>query len=613
MPLTPEQRREGFRLADRCVEPARNRISGPSGDSHIEPRAMAVLLCLAEHSGEVVSRTELNDTVWENTVVTDQALTNCISELRHHLGDDRAEPRFIETVPKRGYRLIAPISDIPPEKGHPESAGTGHAPVQGRWLIAFITGVALACVLGLVAWWTLYSPSTARANSVAVVAFHNVAEVESLDYLSLALSDEITTVLARAKGLAVRPFEARQGGADGQSGDSHQAVNMVTGHFYPEGDEHLTVAIEAREVAGDRLVWRGTISVPMEDVLDLRNNIARRVREGLVPALGAVSGDSPSTPSDADAYRLYLRSIAIPRDPAPNRRAIQMLEDAIDLDPDYAPAWESLARRYHDNHSYGGGSETYLDRAAEAARRALELDPELIAAAQRLIVLETEAGRLESAYARARELLGTHGNSAAAHFSLSYVLRFGGMLEASQRHCEQALELDPHYQGWRSCAFAYMAAGKLERAIHFIDLDLGSYWGNLVSVHYWLRREDPERAVQAAQRLPPDSTERRFHMACLENRPNPPSDEVTAPFIEQWHSLRDPEPSYWIGAEMVYCHRPEDALSLLQSAIEDGYCAYPAIDLDPAWKSLKDEPAFRSLREEAIACRDRFRAAVRTH
>lgn len=612
MALSSEQRSRGFRLADRVLEPARNRISGPGGDSHIEPRAMAVLLCLADHAGEVVSRTELNDTVWGNSVVTDQALTNCISELRHHLGDKRAEPQFIETVPKGGYRLIVPISDIPAGDGHPDSAGTGRTAVLGRRLIMLVTGMALFGALGLVAWWTLHPPGPASTNTVAVVAFHNVSDAESLDYLRVALPDEITTVLARAKGLAVRPFEARQGGADGQVGDSHQAVNLVTGHFYPEGDEHLTVAIEAREVARARLIWRGTVSVPKNNVLELRASIARRVRDGLVPALGAVSENLPPAPSDADAYRLYLRNLAIPRDPAPNRRAIEMLEDALDLDPDYAPAWESLSRRYHDHHAYGGGSEAYLDRAVEAARRALELDPDLIAAAQRLIVMETEAGRLESAYARARELVDTHGDSAAAHFSLSYVLRFGGMLEASQRHCEQALELDPHFQGWRSCAFAYMAAGKLERAMRFIDLDHGSYWGNLVSVHYWLRQEDPERAVQAAQRLPPDSVERHFHMACLGNRPDPPPDEVTTPFIEQWHSLRDPEPSYWIGAEMVYCHRPEDALSLLQSAIEDGYCAYPAIDLDPAWQPLKDEPAFRRLREEAIACRDRFRAAVRT-
>src|SRR5690606_17451 len=109
MALTAEELRQGFTIGDRVVEPARNRIRGPDGEAHVEPKVMDVLVCLAGRAGEVVTRQALYDAVWGKAIVSDQALTNCISELRHHLGDDRAEPRYIETVPKRGYRLLAPV------------------------------------------------------------------------------------------------------------------------------------------------------------------------------------------------------------------------------------------------------------------------------------------------------------------------------------------------------------------------------------------------------------------------------------------------------------------------------------------------------------------------
>lgn len=101
-----------FRLGECLIQPNRNRIVRPDGEARLEPRVMSVLLCLARHDGEVVSRDTLYEAVWPDTVVTDQAVTNCISELRHHLGDDRAHPRFIETVPKRGYRLICPMEPV---------------------------------------------------------------------------------------------------------------------------------------------------------------------------------------------------------------------------------------------------------------------------------------------------------------------------------------------------------------------------------------------------------------------------------------------------------------------------------------------------------------------
>ena len=113
---------------------------------------MDVLVCLAERAGEVVSRETLNEQVWGNLVVTDQAVTNCISELRHHLGDDRAAHRVIETIPKRGYRLAgaggtcaAPAQPLPPIDGNTSAVADG-------LMLLGIALLAIALLGGAGAW-----------------------------------------------------------------------------------------------------------------------------------------------------------------------------------------------------------------------------------------------------------------------------------------------------------------------------------------------------------------------------------------------------------------------------------------------------------------------------
>src|SRR5688572_17278346 len=142
MPLAPQELQAGFRIGECLIEPRQNRIVRHDSEVHLEPKVMDVLVCLAEHAGEVVSRDTLNGQVWGKVVVTDQALTNCISELRHHLGDDRSSHRVIETIPKRGYRLAAPVQlvhvESPQDPAPPPATRSAASP---RWL--FVAGLLL--------------------------------------------------------------------------------------------------------------------------------------------------------------------------------------------------------------------------------------------------------------------------------------------------------------------------------------------------------------------------------------------------------------------------------------------------------------------------------------
>src|ERR1700686_3443920 len=192
---------------------------------------------------------------------------------------------------------------------------------------------------------------TASQRTVAVLPLQNLGSDKAVDFLRLALADEIATALSYVRSLSIRPF-ATTSKYDSPTLDLQEAgramhvTNVVTGHYMKEG-EQIQITLEAVDVADNRTVWRDTMTVAAPDMIAMRSQITAKVRQGLVPALGAGgdSGEASTHPKNEEAYDLYLRSIAIPHDPLPNKDAIAMLERAVGLEPAYAPAWGYLGVR----------------------------------------------------------------------------------------------------------------------------------------------------------------------------------------------------------------------------------------------------------------------------
>ena len=598
MAHTAQELQVGFRIGDCLIEPRQNRIARGDAEIRVEPRVMDVLVCLAARAGEVVSRDSLNTQVWGDVVVTDQAVTNCISELRHHLGDDRAANRVIETIPKRGYRLTAPV-----RLAH---AGPVQVPVRAsrRWMMIAALGLGIT-VLGVAWWWR--SASTPPLTSVAVLQFENAADDATLDYLGLALPDEIATLLIKSRGLAVRPLGYVSGEDPLAAARARRVDHIVTGRYYLQEGRQLSLAIEAQHVSQERVIWRTRITVPSGDLLAMHGRIAASVRDGLLPALGARAPEtSGPAPSDDEAYQLYLRSLALPQQPKPTGRAIEMLERAVTLEPDFAPAWQALGVRYYDYGTWWVVTEAARQKSLAAHRKALELDPDLIAAARNIVTHRVEAGDLEGAYRDARRLLEHFGPTSATHFSLSYVYRYGGMLEESQRHCELALDRDPQDPKLRSCGYSYLYAGKLPRVMHFLQLDEGAYFVQWATVLYQLRRNDREAALHVVRQAADEPT-RRLMQPCLEGAQGAALDEPAAAFLEHWQRSADPEAAYAVAPMLSFCGRPREALRLVERAVDGRYCSYPALDQDPVWTPLRSDPEFQRIRAKAMACHDEFR------
>ena len=492
-------------------------------------------------------------------------------------------------------------------------------------LIAALTIVAVF-VVGHIGQWlhggnsAPAAPTSANPTTVAVLPFQNLGNDKESDFLRLALPDEIATALSYAHALSIRPFATTSkytaAGLDMQQvGHEMHVSDIVTGHYLREGNQ-LQITLEAVDVENNRTLWRDTINAPAPDMIAMRGEITNKVRQGLVPALGA-GGDASTgatRPSSEQAYDLYLRSLAIPHDPSTNTEAIAMLERSVGLDPNYAPAWAGLTIRYYFDSQYGNGGEASFQKSNAAAERALALDPDSDVRGQ-LIGNHVERGDLVGSYREAQDFVQRKPGSFTAHAFRSYVLRYGGLLNESARECEVSMTIDPGNYRLRGCMQTFLELGQPDRAMDFLSKDAGSDWFNSNSIRVMIRQGKIKEALEANEtRVTADPAHKAFH-TCLASklagqRPSAEFDRGARAAEPGLQSNPDPENRYLFGSDLAFCGEPDVALQLLKSSVEGKYCAYQAMQQDNLWAPLRDMPEFKQILAEAKQCRDNFASQV---
>lgn len=479
-----------------------------------------------------------------------------------------------------------------------------------RWIGGAILVLLLAAVLWLASHGDPPEPAEPVQTTIAILPFSSLSPQVD-DYLSVALADELTTLLSRSSQLVVRPFwrsRRYSGSTDlAEAANQLQSELIVTGHFLRQ-DGDLEIALEVTDPEAGRVVWRDAIRVPRQDTLSLNQALANWVNITLLPALGIESQPGPSRPADAEAYELYLRSLVLDEDPAGDEhaRAKRMLEQSLALDPGYAPAWDEFARRlYLDSQTANTGGERAFRRAEAAQQRALDIDPELIEAATGLTNMRTERGELRESWEAATARVEERPRHALTHFSLSYVLRFMGHLDASLRECEVAYGLDPQLR-LRSCALPYAIVGNYRRAHDFLDLDAGSDWVENKRAAVLVREGREDEALAIWESLPPDYSGVAFWRACLAGEGPERVAELSRQSEANTSAGFDPEVKYWNATMQAWCGHHDAALRLLETAVEQNYCSYPAVDLDALWEPLRDDPEFKRIRRKAMTCHESF-------
>jgi len=491
---------------------------------HDQP--LQVLAMLLEHAGEVVTREQLQQRLWpaDTFVDFDVGLNSAIKKLRDTLSDSAETPRYVETLPRRGYRFIAPVEQVganfglpvqdpasrangpevvgaglvPAQVGHtpgvppleenaarrvavvPETTAAGRdlpsqpAAVNNRWLWQKVAlAAAMLAVLGAAS-WLRFRPKPGP-YVIAVLPFKNLSSEPNGDYFTDGLTDEIIRNLSIIDGLQVKSRTSSFAFKD-KARNIHEAGAQLGANLVLEGSvlrsgDKLRINAQLVRVSDDVPLWSQRFDRELKDVFAIQDEISRGIVNSLRLKLGR---GQRRYETSVEAYDLYLRARAI--DPLQGHQGlfqqqIDLFEEAIAKDPSFAPAYAGLAATYA-LHSVLFPVEHAPDELAKmraAAEKAIELDPLLAEAHEALGVVFARDGQWEQAEKSFRRAIELDPNRSSTYDDYAeWVLNVLGRTEEALQQLRVAEKLDPlSPEVHKSLAWALILAGRNEEAAEY--------------------------------------------------------------------------------------------------------------------------------------------------
>lgn len=454
-----------FRVGDWEADAALDEIRAPGQLVKMEPRTMRLLCVLAERPGEVWSAEELLERVWPGVMVTYSSVYQAVAQLRRVLGDDGAEARYVATVPRKGYRLVAKVTRLPDSPEAPSPPATpGAEPrtppgerrrasdkTRRRLLVAGAL-FALAVLLATGAWWWLVPGTPPSAPAVAVLPFADLSPAGDRQRFCDGLTDELTNALARIPGLRVTgrnsAFQFRGREIDARTvGKTLGVTHVIVGSVRHNGERVRIIAQLVNTSTGFQ-VWQNNYDRPRSDALAIQTEISRAVAEALELQLGHEErGDlERRSTTFVNAYDLYLlgRHQQLQRNVEALDRAIAHYQQAIAADPRFALAHAGLADAYMARYYYGNQTLSETTELVQAeVDAALRLDPELAEAYAAWSVLLVELRRRGEAINALRRALSINPNYGEAYLRLGFALEYDGQLLEALKAYDQVAVLDP--------------------------------------------------------------------------------------------------------------------------------------------------------------------------
>jgi TolB-like protein/DNA-binding winged helix-turn-helix (wHTH) protein len=464
-----------FRVGPWLVQPSLNTISQNGTSNRVESKMMEVLVCLAEHTGEVVPKETLLQTVWPDTFVSDDVLKRSVSELRRVFGDDAQDSRIIETIPKRGYRLLV---DVMPAKTHSavdltssqlvEADLLSARPVLRKWR-GGLSGIAVVVpVCGLILAFNIAGTrdrvfgngGPPLIRSLAVLPLQNLSGESGQDYFADAMTEELITQLSGINSLKVisRTSVMRYKNTDKSlpeiAGDLH-VDGVIEGSVLRSGNS-VRITAQLIYARTDTNIWARTYDRDLRDVLALQSAVATAIADEVNVTVAPqykhrLANVKAINPKALDAYlggRYHLEQMSTlffkrgmekaARDEQTN--ALQSFREAIKLDPSYAPGYLGVADSLVS--SYELTSDVVRDAKAAVAK-ALELDESLVDAHITMATLreyDWDWAGAEKEYQQAVEL---NPSSALAHDRYGYFFDEMGRLDEAMAEHQKAQEFDP--------------------------------------------------------------------------------------------------------------------------------------------------------------------------
>ena len=576
----------------------------------LQEQPFQVLRLLLERPGEIVTREELRQRLWPKAVVDfDDGLNTAIKKIRDLLGDSAEHPRFIETIPRRGYRFIAPLEAPSAVAGRPPRTA---APPR-RWLAA---GAALALVaLALGAWFYAGPGASPSIRAIAVLPLEDLSGDPSQAYFAAGITDALTTEIARTARGSLRvtsrgSAEKYKGRPLGDIARELEVDAVVQGSVMRSGNR-VRVTAQLVDAVRDKHLWAAAYDRELHDVIGLQAEIAatiaRRVHVKLDPR--AETRLQAAATVNPQAYDLYQRGRyrAFSNNPQEIAASIALLEQAIAIEPNLAAARALLGRNYATQAFLARPDQASLEaKALDEVNRALQLDPDLAEAyLSRGLVYWTHRNGFphERAIGEIKRALELDPNLAEAHHWLGTIFNHLGLFDRGKEELRVALRLDPANMGIRyRIAAADRLDGKPKDSLAGLEATRAFFPTNaayhIASALFDLgRKQEAQDAIAEYLRLNPrDEGGVGSAMQALIH-----ADAGNAEAAER--SIADAirfgqgfghfhHAAYTIGAAYALMNRPREAVRWLGNAADDGFPCYPLFERDRTLDKVRGDEQF---------------------
>jgi TolB-like protein/DNA-binding winged helix-turn-helix (wHTH) protein/Tfp pilus assembly protein PilF len=639
-----------FRFGVFEVDPRAGELRRQGRKIKLQKKSLQLLLLLIERAGEVVLRDELRAGLWpaDTFVDFDSNIKTALNRLRQSLGDSAENPVFIETIPKTGWRFIAPVTKVEHTADSPTAEvepgivdsrlsveGVSSRTLTRSWKLAAVSALLLVVAvigLSLFMWRTRKSPpSSSKPLVLLVLPFDNLSGDSTQDFFSDGVTDEMITLLGEhvPQGLSViartsaMQYRATRKPLAQIAHELGGADYVLEGSVRRSGD-HVVINVQLLRVSDQAVLWAATYQREMADFVAVQEDVAQRVSSSIVERLTPAPRVSSPREVNLQAHDAYLMGLYYQGNKRSGQNLLSSLkyfQQAIRQDPDYAPPYAGLAYSYM--LAAGWEMLTPADaypKAKAASERALELDHNLAEAHMTLASAEHEYywkwAEAETEFRRAIEL---NPNSSLAHKGYAEFLMHAGRNEEALREIQRAVDLDPLSLGIRTLkALIYLFAGQYDAATQectrIIQLDPQS-----VPAHYFLggiyaeqkRYDDAITQLQAALRFSDGSSKMSAAVGwiyAVSGRRQDARKLLSKLQHDADHQYVSP---FSLAKIYAALGDKSHAFDLLQKAVAERSSDLMYLRHDPGFDNLHDDPRFTQL-EEKIGFPPEIRAVVKT-
>jgi TolB-like protein/DNA-binding winged helix-turn-helix (wHTH) protein len=577
----------------------------------LQPQPLRILSILLEKSGEVVFRDELREKLWpsETYVEFDRSLSRAVVKLREALGDSAESPRFIETLPKRGYRFIAPVNRSPV----PQLTAPTTLKRKPRFQLLAVAAIIFSAILvGHLAMRRIRGNASSTAiRSLVVLPFENLSADPGEEYFADGMTDELTTDLAKIRSLRIvsRTTAMHYKGTSKELPQIARelGVDAVVEGSISRSEDKIRIRAQLVRGATDRHVWANSYERNLTDAVALQAEVARdiaaEIEINLSPQEKTALAATRKTVNPA-AYEAYLKGKYFyeKRTAASDQKSIEHFRQAIDMDPNFAAAYAGLAGALVLRSYLGDASPPeVMPESKELVGRALTLDDSLIDAhitsGWIKLTYDWDWSGAEQEIKRALEL---DPNSAAAHQLYgNYLLAMGHINEAIVEQ-QRARELDPlSLFVNRDLGRALYYGRRYDDALRQLKqtLELDSEFGGVV--YEWIswcyeKKGMPDQAIDAFLRL--DESGDRTHFRAREQLYKQRGWGTFWRGELQYGRNRVPGASdYFAVLDYARLGDKKNALALLRREIDLHTVWVTWINVDPELDSLRGDPRFNRL------------------